>query len=116
MKTDPGTIRPFPDVLQEHRKGRLVAELGEQLNALVEAVTTIGKGGTLTLKLNVKPATKASDMVLVTDEIKVDLPKPDAEASLFYVDGDANLTRHNPTQPDLPLREVGKAGVAGEEG
>lgn len=116
MSDQPGTIRPFADFLQDVRKGRLTAELGEKLNELVEAVGAIGKGGSVTLKLSLKPATKGSDMVVVQDDVKLDLPKPDAEAGFFFRDADNNLTRHNPAQPNLPLREVGKAGAAGEEG
>lgn len=110
------TIRPFAAILQEHRKGRLHSELGEKLNELVEAVQTLGKGGSLTLKLQIKPSGKGSDMVIVSDDIKVDLPKLESEPGWFFIDSDKNLVRHNPSQPDLPLREVGKAGASGEEG
>jgi hypothetical protein len=97
---------PFAATLQQIRKGELHAELGDSLRDLVAGVMTIGKPGSLTLKITVKPAAKNADMVIVEDEITVKDPRPDRPASLFYATDEGGLTRHNPNQPELPLRQV----------
>jgi hypothetical protein len=100
-------IRPFAEWLHEQRDGALVLELGEALNDLVETVNILAKGGSLTLKVTIKPSSRGnSAIVLVTDEVSVKKPEPEPEPAVFFVDGNANLSRANPSQPSLPLREV----------
>lgn len=104
-------LRSFADWLTEQREGSLSAELSAGLNQLVEAVNTTGKAGTLTLKINVKPISKESaGSVMVRDDVTLKLPEGDRGEALYFVDGNANLTRHNPAQPQLPLREVKRVG------
>lgn len=99
-------IRPFADWMAEQRNGALHNDLSQSLNDLVDAVNCVGKGGTLTLTVRVNPASKHGEgSVLVSDDVKVKLPQERGEA-LYFVDSDANLTRQNPAQPSLPLREV----------
>jgi hypothetical protein len=106
---EPRHVRPFAEWLQEHRKGNLHIELGEALNELAEAVTLHGKGGELHLVLKLKPAGRADDMVIVADDVRLKLPRPEREEAVFFVDQDSNLSRRNPNQADLPfLREVGE--------
>lgn len=100
-------VRPFADWLTEQREGSLALELSEGLNQLVDQVNTCGKGGTLTLKISVKPTSKgASGSVVVRDDVTLKAPEPERSEALYFVDRDANLRRHNPAQPSLPLREV----------
>lgn len=116
MAEEDRVIRPFADTLLDHRKGRLHSELGEELNRLNERVLEVGKPGKLTVTFNVSPAGKGSDMVMMSDDWKVTLPKPDAEQSLFFVDEDFNLRRESTKQRNLPLRAVGdETPDAGEE-
>lgn len=82
-------------------KGRTVKELGEQLQALVEAIENTGKGGTLTLKIGVKPAGKNGDALIVTDEVLLKTPKLNRPESIFFPDPDHNLVRSNPNQPTM---------------
>jgi len=107
MTDENRVVRPFADLLREHRKGLLHAELGDELQRLVERVKATGKAGKLTLVLQVKPAAKGDDMVVVADEVKTALPQPDRGTSFFYIDDDFNLVRHDPHQPELPLRVAG---------
>lgn len=100
-------IRPFAEWMHEQREGALAVELAEAMNDLVESVNILAKGGTLTLKISIKPSSRGnSSIVLVTDEITVKKPEPEPEPFVFFVDGNANLSRANPAQPSLPLREV----------
>lgn len=96
-------VRPFADWLHDQRHGLTHIELGDALNDLIEAVTATGKAGKLTFTVSIKPE---GGMVVVRDEIEVKLPKPDRDPSLFFVDEDMNLTRDNPVQGRLALRDA----------
>lgn len=71
--------KAFAVFLQDLRDGRAHAELSGQLAELLAKVKETGKGGTLTLKLKIKPAGRGSDVdkVVIADAITVDLPKPE---------------------------------------
>jgi hypothetical protein len=100
-------IRPFAEALQQLAGGRTHTDLSTALNELVQAVVDTGKPGTLTFTLKIKPASHlATDAVAVTDSIAVKTPAPERQGSLFFVDRHSNLTRQNPQQPELPLRQV----------
>lgn len=117
--TSPDTdrqIRPFADFLQEVAAGMTHTDLSDALNDLVIAVAATGKVGSLTYTVKVKPAGRnAGATVLVTDEIRVKAPEGDRPESVFFVDGDGNLSRHNPAQERLPLREIPGGVVIDEQ-
>lgn len=97
--TDTST-QDFLAFLAGINKGRTVADLGAKLQELVAAIENTGKGGTLTLKITVKPANK-SDALTVADEVTVKAPalaKPD---SIFFPDANHNLVRNDPKQSEL---------------
>ena len=97
--------RPFLDYLREHRMGLTHAELSEAMQQLVAAVVAERKGGEITLKISVKP--QGDGAVMVTDEVKLKLPKPTKGGSLFFVTPENNLVRQDPRQADLPLHAIG---------
>lgn len=106
MDTEQSTdIRPFDEFLREHRRGAALYDAGLALQRLVEAVEATGKGGSLTIKLSLKPDSKYGTAVEVADEITAKLPTPDLPSSLFYMDGSHNLVRHDPSQMTIPTRE-----------
>lgn len=108
----PPPRKTFNSYVLEQRNGAMHAELSEEMAALVKSVQDHGKGGTLTVTINVKPGAKGTRMVIVTDDIKVKAPRGERPATMFYVDGDGNLSRNDPTQPELPLRRVDVAPPA----
>lgn len=108
-------IRPFAEWLHEQRNGLTQSELSDAFNELIEAVAEHGKVGTLTFTVKVKPAARDAHMVVVLDDIKIKKPEGDKAESIFFIDPSGNLTRHNPAQPSLPLREVPKAGEGSTE-
>lgn len=67
------------------RQGGLLEDIDEALRELNRYVGVIGKGGTLTIKISVKPATKNSgSSVIVSDDINLKTPKmPTAETILL---------------------------------
>lgn len=117
MSIEPDTAtatapRPFTQWLQEQRGGNLHGELSEQLQQLVQAVTEHGKNGSLTLVVHVKPAGNGVNL-LVSDDVKVKAPQPERPVALFFADDEGNLSRRDPRQPELPLREIPSERKAG---
>jgi hypothetical protein len=98
--------KPFAAFVQEQRRGALHTEVSDQLAELVHACVETGKKGTLTLQITVAPTKNEEGTVLVTDDIKVKAPKPDARPAIFFTDEHGNLSRQDPRQAELPLREV----------
>lgn len=101
----PTQVRPFNAVLQELRGGSAHAELGEALVELTNACIQTEKSGTLTLTIKVSPSGDGMT-VLVTDDVKVKAPVPAKQPTLYFPDQNGNLSRRNPAQPELPLREI----------
>jgi hypothetical protein len=101
--------KPFAAWLQEQRQGGLHGEVSDALADLVAAVMEHDKAGSLTLTVKVKPA--GDNAVFVTDEVKSKPPEGERPAALFFTDPRGNLSRRDPRQPELPLRQVagGKA-------
>jgi hypothetical protein len=66
-----------------------------------------GKAASVTLKITLKPQTKyAGDVVEITDDLAAKVPQAARGAALFFTDSVGGLSRTNPNQPQLPLREV----------
>ena len=89
------------------RQGGLLEDIDEALRELNRCVGFIGKGGTLTIKISVKPATKNSgSSVIVSDELNLKTPKlPTAETILFATD-DGDLCESDPRQRKLNFDKV----------
>lgn len=96
--------RPFTDVIGEIDRGRLFDELTERLAEVVDGVRLTQKAGELTLKLKISP--NGEDAVAIADEVKVKLPEPNKPKSLFFIGKGNALSRRDPRQQDLPLRDV----------
>lgn len=108
-------VRPAAAVLQEIGAGKLHTRLSEQLADLTAAVTETGKKGVLTIQLTVAPIKPGNTSTLiVTGKSVLKAPEGDAEApsSVFFPDSAGNLTRDDPNQPTLPLRELGQTRKA----
>lgn len=108
---DPGegrTVRPFADVLRDLGRGQAIDDAAVALNDLVLSVLATGKKGRIDLHVLVEPF-KGSDTLMVSAKVDSRLPQADPVAAIFYADGDGNLLRNDPTQPELPLREVARA-------
>lgn len=84
------TVRPNAD-----------AELGQELSALVEAVNTTGKAGTLTYTLSVKPAGSSGHTVEIADKITAKRPEKSRATSIAFVGEGNTLHRNDPTTAPL---------------
>lgn len=100
-------MRPFTEVIGDLRSGAL-DQLNAKLDELVEAVIETRKPGELTFKIKIKPNGDGS--VEIEDDIKAKVPELPRGKTIMFVDADNSLRRSDPRQPDLPLREVAKAG------
>ena len=99
----------FITLLQNHRHGGALNELGQALRTVADAATLTGKPGGITLKIAIGPTN--SGAIEILDDIKITMPKADKEGSLFFVGEDGNLLRNNPNQLEMPLRAVESAPV-----
>lgn len=103
--------RAFAEVLRQLDRGRVHARASQELGELIQAFHETGKAGSITLKIDIKPASENdSDMAKVEATISTKLPKPGHAPTLMYVDDEFRLTRRDPRQMDL---EDGLRPVAG---
>lgn len=97
----------FPDTILQMNNGATVMELSDALEKVVAAVRAAGKSGSITLTVNVKPASKGSNNVLMVEsQVKTKLPERDRGMTVFYATEDNKLVRSDPRQQSLPLRVV----------
>lgn len=106
--TDEPVVRPFSEFLLQQQYGRTHDELGTALHDLIAAVRETGKAGKLTLTIDVKPlGARDGHQLLVADVVTTKMPQGERPTSMYFVDGDGNLTRTDPTQLSFnDLREV----------
>ncbi len=120
MASDPTTaaeappVPPFTTFLAEQGRGELLRELTDEMSKLVAACAELGKGGTLTLTLAVKPTETGT--LEIADSVRAKLPTPKAKPSLWFADQRGGLHRRDPRQMEMSsLREVpAPARAAGE--
>lgn len=96
----------FEGVLRNQRKGKFASELSEQLQELTKKVVALGRGGSITIKLKLTPATTDGAALMVSDQIEVKAPEPAKTNSIFYTTNDGQLVRENPAQQEMPLNIV----------
>lgn len=97
--------RTFGSWVAEQRQGALHAELSEKLAELTAACMEHRKKGSLTLKVTVEPQ-KDKVTLFVSDEVSVKAPVADRPSALYFADDRGNLSRNDPRQLEIPLREV----------
>lgn len=103
VKQTEGLNNFFVKLLQEFREGESIAELSENLQALVSAVRETQKKGKLIYTIEVSPQ---GDAVVVGDKIQLKAPEMPRDASIFFATEENTLQRDNPNQRQFDLREV----------
>lgn len=96
----------FLTLLQLHRSGQALNDLGAAMREAIESAQTTGKPAVITFKVAFKPAGNGSGAVVVADDVKLKLPIPEKVTSFFYCDEHGNLHRNDPNQRELPLRTI----------
>lgn len=93
-------VRPRTDV-----------EAAETLRRVIEAVKATGKVGSITIRLDVKPADGLSDAVVVYDKIAQKIPEKTREGSMAFITKDGDLSRTDPSAmplfSDEDIRDAG---------
>lgn len=89
----------FVDVVAELNNGRALEELTEGLRNVVAAAKLTQKKGSVTLTIEVDPASKGDgEIVFLRDKVTVKIPEFTRAAKIFYVDDGNNLVRDDPRQ------------------
>lgn len=86
----------FAETIDELNFGKTKIEIDEKLMELVKAMEDTGRGGKLTVTLKLIPGNKGE--VSIEDDVKVDMPRPKRQASLFFTDENSRLIRNDPKQ------------------
>lgn len=101
----PEAPQAFTQWLLAQRRGGAHEELSEALAEVVKNVLEHGKQGTLSLSLKIKPV--GDGQVQIVDAIKVGAPEGEKAPSIFYSDENGNVSRSDPRQTEMPLKQVG---------
>ena len=94
--------KAFTQTLMELRGGAVVEEATNELNTLVSMVRDTGKGGKITLTVEVKPFPKVQDALEMTGKVMATLPREKETAEVFFPTVENNLSRHSERQTELP--------------
>jgi hypothetical protein len=108
----PEQVRPFAAVIQEINNGDFAEQLGKDILALVNAVRTQSRKGSLTVKFEVSPRKGNTNALNLVGRRDLKLPQEEPIESVFFADKHGNLLRDDPRQMALPLREVSKPAYA----
>lgn len=82
----------------------LLDHAGSEFAALVKAIGSTNKAGSLTLKIDIKPSTAGA--LAVKASVSVKLPKGLPPESLLWATPDGNLVAEDPRQTKLELKPV----------
>lgn len=99
----------FAAMLAQVRPGTDI-EAAEALRKVIEAVKVTGKAGTLTLKLQVKPADGVSDAVIVYDDLAYKPPQKTRGGSMAFITSAGDLSRTDPSAMPLWEEDIRDAG------
>lgn len=96
--------RSFADVLRDLSGGATYEKLSLDLADVVQAVNETQKGGTITLTLAI--AANGPGSVTIAESVKTKVPEPAKGKTLFYATTTGHLSRNDPRQTEMKLREV----------
>lgn len=91
----------FADWMRGHARGSVNDEATAELADVVEAVTELGKKGTVTIEVTVEPSGRGGQSVILAAVVKTKKPEPAPEAGLFFVGDHGALHRNSPHHPQM---------------
>lgn len=94
-------VRPALEVLARLRGGRVMLELSEEINTVVESVIKTRKKGSVSMTLTFQPIDNAQNGVVVKADVDGKPPELAKATDVFFADDDFNLHSNNPRQRDL---------------
>ncbi len=92
VETDDGEIMQLLDLASD------------KLSELINAVTSTGKAGSLTLKIDLKPSTAGA--LAVRGDVKIKKPARMPREALLWATPDGNLLAEDPKQMKMELKPV----------
>ena len=101
-------VRPINETLARIGGGLFLDEASEELNKLVQIIESTGKGGSITMKITIKKATRGGAM-LVAGDVKVTKPPREPMEALMFATVEGNLVADDPNQMKLELKDVSNA-------
>ena len=100
-------ITAFSEQISVMNKGTTDAELTEALANLVQQVRDTHKKGSISLTLSVSMLNDTQeDVMKITPDIKLSLPKVSQHASVFWSTADGDLLRNDPQQMGLEFTKI----------
>jgi len=108
--------RSFFETVRDLNNGKALLDCDEALHALVQAIQTTNKGGSLTLKVDIAPIKGSTMAVSVKASVNSKEPEFEDVGTIMFPTPEGNLSRNNYRQQDLPLPSpvslaTGAAGV-----
>jgi hypothetical protein len=100
-------MRLITDIMRDVKKGRLVEEATAALAEVVRAVDELGKAGSVSITITVKPGDGNEKTLVATLGVKK--PAREIPPAIFFSDADGDLHRSDPAQSELGFEEVGAA-------
>lgn len=94
-------MRPFTDILRDYRKGKAVDQITTALSELVRAVDETHKGGTLSIKITVKPEADGGNQKTMSIAVDMKKPLPSIPDAIFFSDDEGDLHRSDPNQQEM---------------
>lgn len=85
--------------------GAVLEEAGVQMKELSAICLRRQDKGSLTVKLNVRPFKGSHGALIIEPEVKLSEPKAEPPQSVFYSSEEGDLSRNDPRQRELPLRD-----------
>ena len=92
--------------LNQVRNGKLMEEASEKLNTLVSAIQDTNLKGELTLKITIRPDGRDTGRYFISGKVDSKTPVLKHSETLLFGTPDGNLTRIDPAQTQLDLRDV----------
>ena len=114
---DPGEIASFAQFVQNLDEGGLHHDLTTEITTIVEELNDARQAGasnpkaSLPIKLSVSLDGQTIDVV---GDFTTKLPKVKRERSVFWTTAKNKLSRSNPTQQNLPFKQVPHDPATGE--
>lgn len=99
-------MRPITQIMADYNDGKFVEELTETLHNLIGDCTSTGKKGKLSITIELKPAKGATPALNLSMDYTDKSPDFDRPSEYMFVTENFDLTRENPKQRKLELREV----------
>lgn len=88
------------DLINLVHQGQFKQALEDELRKVVEGIQNTGKGGGLSIKINLLPNSRIG-AIEVSGEVVAKVPKQSLRASIFFPTPENNLSRIDYRQPDM---------------